>query len=268
MSRLLVQRIFLPKSSIFGQQAAYHLRKKPKKFVALPLYPTFDKFFAPITKDVPAGVNAEFFTMYAAVMDAMAPETFVKKSFSTCELTELTSKIQTREELQLMPELLERWRRRNLVYSEDPSKKLFLLAQAFRAPDVAFRMVADRHLYGLAPRTVEMNRLLKMYAREGPHLISGSTELSEIEPWGEKMVMTYGLMQYYKCVPDQTTADVLISALLKSPLGSYWGVRITKLARELSEFDLIFSDRTLALLAKCRSEYNDTKAQVESAAKE
>lgn len=159
-----------------------------------------------------------------------------------------------------MPDLIERWRRRDLLMAGLPTRYFFRLVEEYQLPELGFQVLANRHQYGLRPRTWEFNRVLRAMAAAAPHL-HGDTSLEASEAWGEKMVMIYGMMPYYRCVPDQATADAFIPSLANSPVASLWGIRLTRLAREFFDLDIKISADCLKTIMAQRVKFGSVRAK-------
>ncbi|KAI9299172.1 hypothetical protein K502DRAFT_338827 [Neoconidiobolus thromboides FSU 785] len=195
----------------------------------------------------PTGVSEEIYSIYREVITKTSPSTTSSHGPKSSLLNQFFTKIETLEEYSLIPSLLQRWRSQQLKYSGLASRFPFHLAEKFQQGDIAFELLADRHRYNLQPRVREFQKLLAVYINQMP-TEGGNQE--DIKKWGEKVLLTYGLLPYYQLKPDQEIADLVLTSLLNSPLKEEWFPFIYKLAHELKQEGITMTDENSHIIAE------------------
>jgi hypothetical protein len=216
-----------------------------------------------MSTEAPEGVRPEFYSSYYTTFSKISKPWYEKEVIKHSELNNILLKVETKEELSLMPSLIEHWRRRQLPSAGFVTRFTLWKVEELETPEVGFNLLADRHSYGLFPLTREFNRVLSSFSK---HLntLQSNEQLDEekCKELLEKMMMTYALIYQYEQVPTPETYQIIINSILNSPLKEAWFGRVHQLVTEAKYHKLSLDP---VLLTTLKPLYEELRPQASNA---
>ncbi|KAK3827950.1 MAG: hypothetical protein J3Q66DRAFT_6596 [Benniella sp.] len=159
---------------------------------------------------------SQFQELYSTILGKTTLEKQQHELPAHTALFHLIETVTTKEQAQLIPEVLRQWRQKNLPITIPVSHKLIHSVCKAGTPETALEMLGDREKYGLSPGLSTMRQVVRTFVRGVAEAGEGTDEALEKL---DRAFLTMALIPYY----NLAAGDVLVYAYLARGSLAYGG---------------------------------------------
>ncbi|KAG0227937.1 hypothetical protein B0O80DRAFT_465323 [Mortierella sp. GBAus27b] len=205
--------------------------------------------------------SSRFQELYDTILQKTTRETKQHELPAHSALYHLTGTISSKEQAQLIPQVVNQWRLKNLPITIQVSHKLVHCVCKVGSPETALELLGDREKYGLTPGLSTMRRVVRSF-------VNGTVEAGEGADEGleklDRAFLTMALIPYY----NLSAGDALVYAQLTRGSLAYGGDEgLRRATVTMDEYLLIDGERQEPLSRKAATEVVAVADQLSAAYK-